>query len=107
VTGSAADPVAVQYRPSAYSNPIRVVLRGYLGYRSELVEGPADGRGPTFELRTRVVLAIEQLLYRPLGRGALALAAGVRRFQSGRLSSYILYMLAVLIVILALIPALR
>lgn len=107
VTGSAADPVAVQYRPSAYSNPIRVVLRGYLGYRSELVEGPTDGRGPTFELRTRVVLAIEQLLYRPLGRGALALAAGVRRFQSGRLSSYILYMLAVLIVILALIPALR
>ncbi|HVW46755.1 MAG TPA: proton-conducting transporter membrane subunit [Solirubrobacterales bacterium] len=107
VTGSGAELVAVQYRPSAYSNPIRVVLRGYLGYRSELVEGPADDRGPTFELRTRVVLAVEELVYRPLAAAALALAAGIRRFQSGRLSSYILYMLAVLIVILALIPALH
>jgi hydrogenase-4 component B len=107
VTGSGADLVAVQYRPSAYSNPIRVVLRGYLGYRSTLVEGPADERGPTFELQTRVVLAVERFLYRPLAAAALALAGGVRRTQSGRLSWYILYMLAVLIVILALIPVLR
>jgi formate hydrogenlyase subunit 3/multisubunit Na+/H+ antiporter MnhD subunit len=107
VTGSAADLVSVQYRPSAYSNPIRVVLRGYLGYRSTLVEGPADERGPTFELRIRIVLAVERFIYRPLGEAALALAAVVRRTQSGRLSSYILYMLAVLILILALIPVLR
>ena len=107
VTGSGADLVAVQYRPSAYSNPIRVVLRGYLGYRSTLVEGEPDEHGPTFELRTRVVLAVERFLYRPLAGAALALAAGIRRTQSGRLSSYILYRLVVLIVILALIPALR
>ncbi len=107
VTGSAADLVSVQYRPSAYSNPIRVVLRGYLGYRSTLVEGEPDGDGATFVLKTRVVLAVERFIYRPLGEAALALAALVRRTQSGRLSSYILYMLAVLILILALIPVLR
>ena len=33
VTGSGAELAAVQYRPSSYSNPIRVVLRGPLGYR--------------------------------------------------------------------------
>jgi hypothetical protein len=107
VTGSGADLAQVQYRPSSYSNPIRVVLRGPLGYRTSLEGGGADERGPTFVLRTRVVLAVDRFLYRPATSLALGLAAQVRRFQSGRLSAYILYMLAVLIVILALIPVLR
>ena len=34
VTGSGAELAAVQYRPSAYSNPMRVILRGPLGYRT-------------------------------------------------------------------------
>lgn len=42
VTGSGAELAAVQYRPSAYSNPMRVILRGPLGYRTRLVEH-ADG----------------------------------------------------------------
>jgi hydrogenase-4 component B len=105
VTGSGAELTEVQYRPSSYSNPIRVVLRGLLGYRTSLESAP-DG-GPTVVLRTRVVLAIDRFLYRPAASLALTLAAQVRRTQSGRLSSYILYMLAVLIVVLALIPVLR
>jgi hydrogenase-4 component B len=107
VTGSGADLAQVQYRPSSYSNPIRVVLRGPLGYRTSLEGDGADERGQTFVLRTRVVLAVDRFLYRPAASLALGLAAQVRRFQSGRLSAYILYMLAVLIVILALIPVLR
>lgn len=104
VTGSGAELSAVQYRPSSYSNPIRVVLRGLLGYRSEVETGTG---GVPLVLRTRVVLAVDRFLYRPAASLALRLAAGARRFQSGRLSAYILYMLAVLIVILALIPVLR
>ncbi len=108
VTGSGAELSAVQYRPSAYSNPIRVVLRGPLGYRSVLTaEESGTPGGPTFQLQTRVVLAVDRFLYRPAATLALGLAAEVRRFQSGRLSAYILYMLVVLIVILALIPVLR
>jgi hydrogenase-4 component B len=106
VTGSGADLAQVQYRPSSYSNPIRVVLRGPLGYRTSL-ESEADELGPAFVLRTRVVLAVDRFLYRPAANLALGLAANARRFQSGRLSAYILYMLAVLIVVLALIPVLR
>ena len=39
VTGSGPELAAVQYRPSAYSNPMRVILRGPLGYRD-----PSDSR---------------------------------------------------------------
>jgi hypothetical protein len=110
VTGSAAPLPAVQYRPSAYSNPMRVILRGPLGYRSRLLPSAdhnvAGGRAD-YTLDTRVVLAVDQYLYRPLTKGALLVAAGIRRFQSGRLSAYLLYMLVALIVALSLVPILR
>jgi hydrogenase-4 component B len=102
VTGSGAELRAVQYRPSSYSNPIRVVLRGPLGFRSELRREEGGLR-----LHTRVVLAVDAYLYRPLARLALAAAERVRRTQSGRLGAYLLYMLAVLVVVLALVPILR
>jgi len=104
VTGSGADLARVQYRPSAYSNPLRVVLRGPLGFRAQLV--PSE-RGDSFELQTRVVLAVDRFLYEPVTRGALVASRCVRRFQSGRLSSYLLYMLLALIAGLALIPILH
>lgn len=107
VTGSGADVVAVQYRPSSYSNPIRVVLRGPLGFRSALREETEGGAAGTLLLQTRVIDATERFLYRPLARAALAAAARVRRLQSGRLGDYLLYMLAVLILVLVLTPVLR
>jgi hydrogenase-4 component B len=98
VTGSGAELVAVQYRPSAYSNPVRVVLRGLLGYRRVLTG--------ELVLETRVVSAADRFLYAPAARLALAASERVRRTQSGSLSAYLLYMLAVLILVLALVPAL-
>lgn len=109
ITGSGADIAQVQYRPAAYSNPMRVVLQGPYGFRREL-EPRAGERGQTdgsLVLHTRVVLAVEQYIYAPLARVFLAGAARVRRLQSGRLSAYLLYMLIVLIVVLALIPTLH
>jgi hydrogenase-4 component B len=107
VTGSAAPLPAVQYRPSAYSNPMRVILRGPLGYRSRLLPS-ADGSAEAhYTLDTSVVLVFDRYLYAPLIKGALLIAAVVRRFQSGRLSAYLLYMLIALIVALSLVPVLR
>lgn len=107
VTGSAAELAAVQYRPSAYSNPMRFILRGPLGYRSRLLT-PADGdEEHEHELERTVVLAIDRFIYQPLSRLALSAAAVVRRLQSGHLSSYLLYMLVALILALALIPLLH
>jgi hydrogenase-4 component B len=107
VTGSAAELSAVQYRPSAYSNPMRVILRGPLGYRSRLLPTAAADGAAHFTLDTRVVLVLDRYLYVPLTRGALLVAAGVRWFQSGRLSAYLLYMLVALIVALSLVPILK
>jgi hydrogenase-4 component B len=104
VTGSGAELAAVQYRPSSYSNPIRFVLRGILGLRTRVVGGEEPDR---LELESTVVLAVDRFLYQPLTHLALAASGRVRRLQSGRLSSYLLYMMIALISALALIPILR
>lgn len=106
LTGSGAELAGVQYRPSAYSNPLRVVLRGPLGFRSRLVALP-DSPDETWQLQRSVVEAIERFLYRPLARGALAASARARRLQSGKLSMYLLYLMAALVFVLVLIPVLR
>jgi hydrogenase-4 component B len=115
VTGSGADLAAVQYRASAYSNPMRVILRGPLGYRTRLVtagDGGDPGRpegeaGAVVHLETSVVLAIDRFLYAPLAALVLRAAALARRIQSGHLSIYLLYVLVALILALSLIPILR
>jgi len=77
---------------------MRVILRGPLGYRTARVEG---------EQRSRVVVAVEDLIYAPITRAALRLAGWVRATQSGSLASYLLYMLAALIIALSLVPILH
>ena len=107
VTGSGAELAAVQYRPSSYSNPMRVILRGPLGYQSRLTRAAEGSSGRELTLQTRVVLAIDRFLYEPLTALALRVAGRVRATQSGRLSAYLLYMLIALIVALTLVPVLR
>ncbi len=107
VTGSAAELAAVQYRPSAYSNPMRVILRGPLGYRSRLIAAEERDGGSRSTLETTVVLAIDRFVYRAAAALTLQVAARVRAIQSGRLSMYLLYMLIALILALSLVPILR
>ena len=107
VTGSAAQLAAVQYRPSAYSNPMRVILRGPLGFRSRLASAGKRGGVARYTLTTSVVFVVDRYLYQPATALALQIARGVRALQSGRLSQYLLYMLLALILALALVPILR
>jgi hydrogenase-4 component B len=107
VTGSAAELAAVQYRPSAYSNPMRVILRGPLGYRSRLLPVAEQNGVEHYVLQTRVVLVIDRCLYRPATVLALRIAGRVRAFQSGHLSAYLLYMLVALLAALSLVPILH
>jgi hydrogenase-4 component B len=109
ITGSAATLAAVQYRPSAYSNPMRVILRGPLGYHATTtVEPRADGSTTEqLVLRTRVTLVVDRFLYAPAAALVSWLASWARALQSGRLSAYMLYMLAALIICLSLVPILR
>jgi hydrogenase-4 component B len=109
VTGSGAELAAVQYRPSAYSNPMRVILRGPLGYSTRLVEDDSDGEEGSrrFRLDTRVVFAIDRFVYAPAAALVIRAARLVRTLQSGHLSIYLLYMLVALILALSLVPILR
>jgi formate hydrogenlyase subunit 3/multisubunit Na+/H+ antiporter MnhD subunit len=106
VTGSAAPLSEVQYRPSSYSNPIRVVLRGPLGFRTRLINGQDSPTGSPI-LETTVVLAFDRFLYTPIAKFALLASRRVRPLQSGRLSIYLLYMLIALVLALSLIPILH
>jgi hypothetical protein len=103
VTGSGATLPAVQYRPSAYSNPIRVILRAPLGFRSEHRRG---GEGPP-TLERHVVPAVDRYLYEAATKLALWISSRVRATQSGSLSAYLLYILGALLVALALVPIVR
>jgi formate hydrogenlyase subunit 3/multisubunit Na+/H+ antiporter MnhD subunit len=109
LSGSAVSPSAVQYTPAAYSNPVRVVLRSLYGLSRRLQPRPAPRAGamPALVLETRIVPAFEHYLYGPMTTGALWLSGQARRLQSGKLGAYLVYMLAVLLIVLALIPALR
>jgi hydrogenase-4 component B len=111
VSGTASEIAAVQYTPDSYANPIRVVLSAAYGFKRELEPAPSGGTssgdGHKRVLRTRVVPAFEDYLYRPLTVAALRLSGQARRLQSGRLGVYLLYILVVLVAALALIPALQ
>ena len=107
VTGSGAEIAAVQYRPSAYSNPMRVILRGPLGFRTRLRASDEQNAPARLTLDTRVVFAVDRFLYAPAAALALRVAGRVRALQSGKLSSYLLYMLIALIIALSLVPILH
>jgi hydrogenase-4 component B len=107
-SGTLIAPARVQYTPAGYSNPIRVVLRGAYGFRRQLEPVGGGTRAPErYTLDSRVVPFFEHYLYLPVAALALRASEQARRLQSGRLSMYVLYTLIVLLVILALIPALR
>lgn len=105
VSGTAVPVATVQYRPEAYSNPIRVVLSGLYRFRRTVEVRQEDGKEIRVA-RTRVVPVFENYFYRPIAASSMIVAGQLRRLQSGNLSMYLLYILAVLIAALALIPAL-
>ena len=107
VTGSGADLAAVQYRPSAYSNPMRVILRGPLRHRRTLTRAAGGAAATPYVLSNEVTLVIDRFVYRPATALALWIAQRVRALQSGRLSAYLLYMLITLLIALSLIPLLH
>jgi hypothetical protein len=110
LSGTAPGVALVQYTPDSYANPIRVVLSSVYRFRRTLepVEGDAGARDEhRLALRTSITPAFEAYLYGPLTHTGLRLSAFARRLQSGRLGIYLLYVLVVLIVALALIPALH
>jgi formate hydrogenlyase subunit 3/multisubunit Na+/H+ antiporter MnhD subunit len=106
LSGTAPEPALVQYTPDSYANPIRVVLASTYRFRRTLEPVP-DSEPSQVTVESEITPGFEAYLYRPLTRAGLWLSTQIRRTQSGRLGTYLLYILVVLIAALALIPALN
>lgn len=102
------------YSPFGFANSIRHVLANVLGHEhsTETITAgssshSADESDEThIEVRSSVVEPVEDYLYRPAGRLFLRLSGLARRLQSGRLESYIAYMLVALVIVLAVVALL-
>jgi hydrogenase-4 component B len=86
---------------AGFTKPLRLVLEAVL--RPEREIAVRTGRGVVQEVsyRGRVPHLFDERLYRPATRAALVAAAGARRLQSGRLGTYVAYLIALVVVLLA------
>lgn len=93
---------AVQAWTSAgFSNPLRVVLRFVYRPDREVRVETREGVVTEIAYRADIPHLFDTLLYEPLHRRALRAAATARRLQSGSLHTYLAYLLALVIVLLA------
>lgn len=103
---SASDPVGAPsaYSTFGYANPLRHVFANVLGAERSVVRDRAGQAGSgAILVETGIREPAVAFVYRPLGRAWVALAKLVRRGQSGRLETYVAYMLAALVALLALV----
>jgi hydrogenase-4 component B len=103
---------ADRYSSFGYANVLRHVLGNLLGTRRQIVtvEDTTDAgnlEAAHVEARVTVVEPVETYLWRPAHKALLAVANTAKRLQSGRLDAYVAYMLVALLVVLALVAALR
>jgi hydrogenase-4 component B len=104
------------YSPFGYANVLRHVLANVLGSSRSAVHADGTETAPNpatdtdhvhIAVRTDVVEPAETYLYRPARAVWLWLARGAKRLQSGRLDAYVAYMLVALLVLLAVVAAMK
>jgi hypothetical protein len=100
------------YTPFGYSNGLRHVLANVLGSRRSAATNDVPGSETSdaeahVEVRTTVIEPVEAYLYRPAKAAWLWLADVAKRLQSGRLDAYVTYMLVALLVLLAIVAAMK
>lgn len=88
---------------AGFTKPLRLVLESVLRPERdlELAEGPAGVRHVRYA--AEVPALFDTLVYGPTQRGALRAAAVARHVQSGSLRAYIMYLLALVLGLLALV----
>jgi formate hydrogenlyase subunit 3/multisubunit Na+/H+ antiporter MnhD subunit len=99
---------ADEYTPFGYANPTRRVLANVLRPYSEVRELEAKEHQDTaahLVYRADVLEVSEHYLYRPIAAAIGKIVGVALRLQSGRLDAYLLYMLAALVAVLAVVSA--
>lgn len=85
---------------AGFSKPLRLVLEAVLRPQREVETTTSGGIVQHVSYEGRVPHLIDVHLYRPVTAGALNAASWVRRLQSGRLGTYVGYLIALVVVLL-------
>jgi hydrogenase-4 component B len=95
-------PVAARlnWSSAGFTKPLRLVLEGVLRPRREIESRSANGVLAEVAYTGEVPNLIDERVYRPVTRWALAGAAQARRMQSGSLAAYAGYLIALVVVVL-------
>jgi hydrogenase-4 component B len=92
---------ALRVTSAGFSKPVRLVLEVILRPEREVSSVEVRGIVRSVAYRGRVPLLIEERIYAPVAAAALRGAKVARRLQSGRLSTYAVYLAALLVTLLA------
>ncbi len=91
----------LSWTSAGFTKPLRLVLEPLLRPERQIAVHLDGGVVQDVSYTGRVPHLIEERLYRPATRIALGAAAQARRLQSGRLSSYVAYLVATVVAVLA------
>jgi len=91
----------LQWTSAGFTKPLRLMLEVVLRPRREIVVHETAGVVQEVSYSGHVPHLIDDHLYRPITRAALGAAVHARRLQSGRLGTYVGYLIALVVLLLA------
>ena len=91
----------LRWTSAGFTKPLRLVLESVLRPQREIAVRSAGGVVQEISYRGHVPHLIDDRLYAPATRVSLAAAAHARRLQSGSLGTYVAYLAALVLVLLA------
>jgi hydrogenase-4 component B len=94
---------ALAWTSAGFTKPLRLVFESVLRPERELTVRRRGGIVQEVAFEAEVPHLFDTLVYEPASAAALRWAAVVRRLQSGSLRAYIVYLLALVAVLLALV----
>lgn len=97
--GQCVDPPLL-WTSAGFSKPLRLVLEAVLRPQREIETTTRGGVVQHVSYEGRVPHLIDVHLYRPVTAGALLAASWARRLQSGRLGTYVGYLIALVVALL-------
>jgi hypothetical protein len=86
---------------AGFTKPLRLVLEAVLRPQREIAVRASGGVVQEVSYSGRVPHLIDERLYAPVVRSALVTARHARRLQTGRLGTYVGYLIALVLVLLA------
>jgi hypothetical protein len=91
----------LQWTSAGFTKPLRLALEVVLRPQREITTREQDGVMQEVTYTGQVPHLIEERIYGPTSRLALRAAARIRRLQSGRLGTYVAYLIGLVLVLLA------